>query len=256
MMRQILRQSLSIAAVAVLCLAGAAIANPELEMSSGFVVVTGSDTLVIETADGRQTFELAESTLVPADLEDGDFVLVRVTEPGSQRAEQIIVVDDRLEVLAELDEVERAVVGTVTATSTDQLLVETPSGGQAFAIDPEKLFPPVPQPNQRIVVTYRTLEIHPPMHMATSLTLLPADFQLTAGNVRETSEPIQVAKVTAPVPPPIVEPAPAPAPVKALTPAAPVAAIKSLPQTATVLPLALTAGVLLVGLAIASRFSR
>ncbi len=252
MIRQMLRKSLSIAAVAVLCLAGAAIANPELEMSSGFVVVTGTDTLVIETEDGRQTFDLVEGTIVPADLEDGDFVLVRVTEPGSQRAEQIIVVDERISVLAELDELERAVVGTVTATSTDQLLVETPTGGQAFAIDPERLFPPLPQPHQRIVVTYRTLEIHPPMHMATGLILLPADFQLTAGNVRETSEPMQVAQA----PPPIVEPAPAPAPVKA-TPAAPaVERITSLPQTGTALPLALTAGVLLIGLGVASRFSR
>ncbi len=253
-----LRQALTIVAIALLCWTGGAIAKTE-EMASGFVVVSGSDTIEIETSDGRRTYVFTDDAIVPAELADGDFVLVRVDDP-SQRAEQIIIVDERVEVVGEaLDEAERAVVGTVTATSTDQLLVETPTGGQAFVIDPEKLFPPLPEPNQRVVVTYRTLEIHPPMHMATGLILLPADFQLTAGAVRETSEPMQVAVVVPPPPPApiVVKPAPPPAPVVIeQVPQPEPERVAALPQTATPLPLALMAGVLLVSLGVASRFTR
>ncbi len=257
MIPTMIQKSLTIAALAAWCVAGAVVAAPQQELDSGVVVDHGRETLVLDTPEGRETFALDADTIQPGGLDTGDLVVVRSTEPGSPLAEEVIMVEDRIEVLGEIDDQERAVFGTVSATSPQQLLVETPTGGQAFVIDPEKLFPPLPAPDQRLVVTYRTLEIHPPLHMATGLVALPDDFQFAyGGSVRETSEPMQVAQVAPPPPPrspePIRQP-PAPEPVVA----APVAPrMESLPQTATPVPLALAAGVLLVGLGVASRFSR
>lgn len=251
-----MKKLLAIASIAVLGLAGAALAKPDDDLVSGTVIASSGSTIVIDTPAGERSFVLAEGAVGPAALGSGDFVLVRLSEPGSESAEQILIVDERVDVTAEVDE-ERAVLGTVTAASPDQLLVETSSGGQAFVVDPEKLFPPLPAPGKRIAVTYRTLEVKPPLHMATGLVELPADFQFLSGSVRETSEPIEVAHE-----PPIVEepqvaqaippPAPAPAPVLEQAPQR----LESLPQTGTSVPLAAAAALLLIGFGVASRFSR
>lgn len=254
------RIPISVAALAALCLALAvpATAAPDPELASGVVFDIQAGAIVVDTRDGRETFELAADSTVPPGLAPGDFVLVRVDEPGSWRADQVLIVDERVEVTGEIDpDAERAVLGTVSATGRQQLLVETVDGKQAFVVNPEKLFPPLPTPDQKVAVTYRTLEVHPPQYLATGLVELPADFRLDSGNVRVTSEPAVAPRPPAPpAPEPLAErfteePPALPTPARMIEPA--VESIEPLPQTATPLPLLLAAGGLLLGLAVATR---
>lgn len=252
------RTPTSVALLAALCLALPAAAAQEPQLASGTVFTVSAGAIVLETPAGRETFELAAGATVPADLAPGDFILVRVDEPGSWRADQVLIVDERIEVAAELDpDAERAVLGTVSATGRQQLMVETVDGRQAFVVNPEKLFPPLPAPDQKVAVTYRTLEVHPPQHLATGLVVLPADFRLDAGNVRVTSEPASAPQPpAAPAPEPLAErlieePPALPTPARMIEPA--VEPIEPLPQTGTPLPLLLAAGGLLLGLAVATR---
>jgi hypothetical protein len=177
----------ALAVAATLCWT-VAIASPNKEMISGVVVSHEADELVIETGEGRRTFMLAGDTLVPDNVMAGDMVLVNLSEQDSEQVERIITVDEQVVVTDDL-EAERAVIGVVTAVSPQQLLVKTTTGGQAFVINPEKLFPPVPQPDQRVAVTYRTLEVHPPQHMATGLIVLPNEMQVAQSRVLTTDEP-------------------------------------------------------------------
>jgi hypothetical protein len=252
--RSMIRTLKALVLLAVLCAAGIALAAPPPEVASGTVVTASDHTLVLDTAAGRETYEIADGASVPADLAPGDVILVRLDEPGSWRADQVLIVKESVEVTAELDpDGERAVLGTVSATSPDQLLVETTTGEQAFVVNPEKLFPPLPTPDQRVAVTYRTLELHPPLHMATGLVVLPDDFRFASGNVRVTSEPVVVAQAP---PPPAPEPLPQPIEEAPALPAPePMMAepIEPLPQTATPFPLMLGAGALLLALAVATR---
>ncbi|HUP22901.1 MAG TPA: hypothetical protein VNB06_08165 [Thermoanaerobaculia bacterium] len=165
-----------------------AMASPRNEMISGVVVTHEGDELVIETGEGRRTFLLAGDTYVPSNIMAGNMVLVTLSEQDSEQVERIMTVDEQVVVTDDL-EAERAVIGIVTAVSPQQLLVKTTSGGQAFVINPEKLFPPVPQPDQRVAVTYRTLEVHPPQHMATGLIVLPDELQVTQSRALVTDEP-------------------------------------------------------------------
>ncbi|MEZ5332710.1 MAG: hypothetical protein R2991_11790 [Thermoanaerobaculia bacterium] len=239
-----------------LLLAGAvALAADSGEVASGIVVSTAADTIVLDTPAGRDTFSLAPEAALTADLAPGDTVLVRLD--GDGRAADVLLVEDRVEVTAPLDrETERAVLGTVSATSPQQLLVRTTTGEQAFVVDPEKLFPPLPAPDRKVAVTYRTLDLHPPRHLATGLVVLPDDFRLASGAVRVTSEPAVVAQAPAPAPEPLPErleeerPA-LPTPARMIEPVN--EPIEPLPQTATRLPVVLSAGALLLGLGIAAR---
>jgi hypothetical protein len=181
-----------LATIAALC-AVAAIANPGNDIVSGVVVSHDASGVVIETTEGRRTFLLGADVTFPADVTAGDIVVVSLTEPGSSEAEKVVAVDEQVVVVGEA-EAERAVIGTVTAISPQQLLVETTTGGQAFVISPEKLFPPLPEPEQRVAVTYRTLEVHPPQHMATGLVVLPDDVQIAAMRARITSTPTELAE--------------------------------------------------------------
>lgn len=230
-------------------------AAAEPEIAAGIVFTADPHAIVLETPEGRQTYELAEGAAVPADLAPGDPVLVRIDEPGSWRADEVLIVEDRVEVTGELaPEEERAVLGTVSATSPQQLLVETTTGEQAFVVNPEKLFPPLPTPEQKVAVTYRTLELHPPRHLATGLVVLPDDFRLASGAVRVTSEPAVVAQAPPPEPLPErleEEPPALPTPARMIEPVD--EPIEPLPQTGTPLPLMLGAGALLLGLGIAAR---
>lgn len=179
------------ATVAALC-AVAAFANPDSDIVSGVVVSHDGSGVVIETSEGRRTFLLGADVTFPADVTAGDIVVVSLTEPGSSEAEKVVAVDEQVVVVGEA-EAERAVIGTVTAISPQQLLIETTTGGQAFVISPEKLFPPLPEPDQRVAVMYRTLEVHPPQHMATGLVVLPDDVQIAAMRSRITSTPTELA---------------------------------------------------------------
>jgi hypothetical protein len=180
---------------------------------------------------------------------------VRLDAEGA--ADRVLIIEDSVEVTADFDpDAERAVLGIVSATSPDQLLVETTTGEQAFVVNPEKLFPPLPTPDQRVAVTYRTLEIHPPQHLATGLIVLPDDFSLTAGNVQVTTETAVIAQAPSPPRAERLEQAPPalPAPTRTIAPAN--EPIETLPQTGTPLPLLLGAGALLLGLGIATRHNQ
>jgi hypothetical protein len=176
----------ALAMTATLCWT-VAIASPGNEMISGVVVTHEADELVIETGEGRRTFMLASDTHVPDNVMAGDMILIALSEQDSEQVERIITVDEQVVVTDDLV-AERAVIGTVTAVSPQQLLVETTNGGQAFVISPEKLFPPLPQPDQRVAVTYRTLEVHPPQHMATGLIVLPDELQVAQSRILTTDE--------------------------------------------------------------------
>ena len=143
--------AVAMAAAMLLCLTAAA-ANPEKELVSGVVVTHETGQLVIDTDEGQKTFTV-DAALVPIDLVEGDIVLVGVAEPGSMQADRLIVVDEQVIVTEDL-EAERAVIGTVSAVSPQQLLVETTTGEQAFVIAPEKLFPPLPEPDLRLTARF------------------------------------------------------------------------------------------------------
>lgn len=230
-------------------------AAPSTDVASGVVVSTALDTLVLDTTNGRDTFALAPGARLATDLAPGDTVLVRLDDTG--RGTDVLLIEDRVEVTAPLDtETERAVLGTVSATSPQQLLVETTSGEQAFVVNPEELFPPLPTPDQKVAVTYRTLDLNPLRHLATGLVVLPADFRLAGSAVRVTSEPTVVAQAEAPAPEPLPErlheEAPAlPTPARMIEPID--EPVEPLPQTGTRLPVVLSAGALLLGLGIAAR---
>lgn len=187
MNRKKLPVATALAVAATLCWT-VAMASPRNEMISGVVVSHEAGELVIETRDGHRTFRLAEDTYIPSNIMAGNMVLVTLSEQDSEQVKRIMTVDEQVVVTDDL-EAERAVIGIVTAVSPQQLLVKTTSGGQAFVINPEKLFPPVPQPDQRVAVTYRTLEVHPPQHMATGLIVLPDELQVTQSRALVTDEP-------------------------------------------------------------------
>jgi hypothetical protein len=211
------RYSILAAAFATLCLTAALAQAPQDGMLSGVVVTSGTGQLEIETSDGRKTFQVAPAVVMPADLQPGDLVLVSVSEPGSLDANRILIVNDTI-VVTEDRGAEQAVVGTVKSTSPQQLIVETTTGGQAFVIDPEKLFPPLPAPDQRVAVMYRTLEVHPPQYMATGLVLLSDDVRISSLETETTelsatdeiatetsrTDPTQISEI-APPPPPLTE---------------------------------------------------
>ena len=94
-----------------------------------------------------------------------------------------MIVHDHI-VVVEDEETEGALLGIVTAISPQQLLVETTTGEQAFVINPEKLFPPLPEADQKVAVTYRTLEVHPPQHIATGLVVLPKELDALTMSAR------------------------------------------------------------------------
>ena len=201
---------------AVVSLGAAAIAQQyddptSADMMSGVVVTSGTGEIVVETSDGRKTFMIGDSVMMPAGLAEGDIVLIDVDSPGSLNAEKVMIVHDHI-VVIEDEESEGALLGVVTAISPQQLLVHTTTGEQAFVINPEKLFPPLPEADQKVAVTYRTLEVHPPQHMATGLVVLPNDLDALTMSARgessqaeaeiaaETIEAEAEAETVAPVP--------------------------------------------------------
>jgi LPXTG-motif cell wall-anchored protein len=235
-----MRKLLSILLLTALAATGPALAEQPQTVRTGTVVSIDHDTLVIEADGAETTYRLTEGALLPAALAAGDFVLVRLTADSDTATDQVLAIDERVMVTEDLES-ERAVVGSVTATSPDQLLVDTTTGEQAFVVNPEKLYPPLPTPDQRVAVTYRTLEVHPPRYMATGLVVLEGG-PATASNVEVSSEPVTTVAQAEPEPAPRtqrVAPAPAPTPEAPAPAPAPVMEnepVKVLPQTGSSLP--------------------
>ncbi len=264
----------SLALIAIAAILGVGLAQ-EGEETVGTVTAATGTTLTVQAPDQTtHTFQLGDAVL-PAGIEEGDMVLVR-TSADRTEVQEILHIEEAVEVVTEAEpDVERAVVGTVRSTGTSQLLVDTTNGAQAFVIDPERLFPPLPTADQKVIVAYRVEDVNPPLYKATELIVLPADFQLAqGGQVRVSSEPIAAAaaEVEAPVgmetqiaelppqaepeyaPPAMTEPAPLPA-APAPEPIAP-AAMAELPATASPLALLLLGGSAALGLGAALRRRR
>ena len=159
---------------------------------AGRIVVHGDADLTIDTGDGERTYELNDVDL-PDGVAEGDLVVLRMDDDG--QVIDVVTIDDEIEVVDVVDQegTYRAVMGEVNATSTDQLLLNTTTGEQAFVINPEKLFPPVPEPGMHLVVQYRVVEIDPPLYMADRLIAVPASLVAhDHGNVAVTTEPVEV----------------------------------------------------------------
>lgn len=234
-----MRKLLSILLLTALAATGPALAEQPQTVKAGTVVSIDHATIVLEADGAETTYRLTEGAILPPALATGDFVLVRLTADSDTATDQVLAVDERVMVTEDLES-ERAVIGSVTATSPDQLLVDTTTGEQAFVVNPEKLFPPLPAPNQRVAVTYRTLELHPPRYMATGLVILDGE-PATASNVEVSSEPVATVAQAEPEPAVRTEraaPAPAPAPEAPAPARAPVMAepVEVLPQTGSTLP--------------------
>lgn len=250
-----MRRILTIALLALLAVSGPALAEHAQTLKPGTVVSIGDDTLVVEADGAETTYHLADGAVVPATLATGDVVLVRLSDESTMTTDRVLAVDEEVMVTEDL-ETERAVVGSVKATSTDQLIVDTTTGEQAFVVNAEKLFPPVPQPDQRVAVTYRTLNITPPRYKATGFVVLE-DNMAAAPNVEVSSEPVATVAEAEPEPAPRMErtaPAPAPeAPAPAPTTMTQEPA-EELPQTGSSLPALGLLGLTLLALGGATRF--
>ena len=235
-----MRKLLAITLLTALAATGLALAEQPQIVKAGTVVSIDHETIVIEADGAETTYQLAAGAIVPPALSTGDFVLVRLTAEGEMTTDQVLAVDEQVMVTEDLQS-ERAVIGAVTATSPDQLLVDTTTGEQAFVVNPEKLYPPLPTPGQRVAVTYRTLEVQPPRYMATGLIVLEGQ-PSTASNVEVSSEPVATVAQAEPEPAPRtqrVAPAPAPTPEAPAPAPAPVMEnepVKALPQTGSSLP--------------------
>ncbi|MDX1385524.1 MAG: hypothetical protein R3190_17865 [Thermoanaerobaculia bacterium] len=253
-----------ITTLALLVLAPASFAE-ETTFTAGEAVELHSGSLTLESEEGRRTFTYDADIARPADLEVGDRLIV---QHSGDRALSILELHDQVLVSRQLDGQRRAVYGTVKSTGTEQVIVNTSTGGQAFAIQTERLFPPLPEPGDKVAVIYR-VETTQTQEFAKGerLVLLPADFELpTGGRVRVSSTPIPRPAV-APVPSAEAEgksaeledemTLPAPEPERFPAPAASAevdqAAATRLPQTASPLWLLGAIGVASLGGGLAAR---
>lgn len=142
------------------------------------------DRLTVEGPDGEMFL-----TWPGADFDNGEHLVVKLDETGN--ATEIVTIEDRVDVVGEMQDDLRAVTGSVASTSTEQLIVKTMTGETAFVINPEKLFPPVPTPDDNVVVLYRVVERQGQDELrATQLVFLPQPLPAEP-NVRVSYEPIE-----------------------------------------------------------------
>ncbi|MEZ5332731.1 MAG: LPXTG cell wall anchor domain-containing protein [Thermoanaerobaculia bacterium] len=252
-----MRKILSITLLSLLAATGLAAAEQPQTLKAGTVVSVDDQTLVVESNGTETTYHLAEAATVPSTLATGDVVLVRVADHDTMTTDRVLAVDEEVMVTENM-EAEHAVVGSVQATSTNQLILDTTTGEQAFVVDPEKLFPPVPTPDQRVAVTYRTLELNPPRYKATGLVVLDEGMDM-ASNVEVSSEPVATVAQAEPEPAPRMQraaPAPAPSPEAPAPAPAPMTEepTEALPQTGSSLPALGLLGLTLLALGGATRF--
>lgn len=252
-----MRKTLSITLLSLLAVTGLAVAEQPQTLKAGTVVSVENDTLVVESNGAETTYHLAEAATVPSTLTTGDVVLVRVADRDTMTTDRVLAVDEEVMVTGDL-ETEHAVLGSVRATSTNQLILDTTTGENAFVVDPEKLFPPVPTPDQRVAVTYRTLELNPPRYKATGLVVLE-DATDMASNVVVSSEPVATVAQAEPEPAERMQrvaPAPTPSPEASAPAPAPMTEepAEALPQTGSSLPALGLLGLTLLALGGATRF--
>ena len=281
--------SSSVRRVALVFLTGllvaAAAGADNLRSAAGTVVATDAHSITLETADGSATFVRGDTTVVPRPIALGDQVVVR--HAGDRTAVDVLRIDEDVDVTTTAYADRLAVRGRVIATGTTNLIVNTTSGEQAFVVNPQKLFPPLPTPDDHVAVIYRVQkEQGRDRLIATDLVVLPAPpAPVMVVAETEVAAPITVDVVTADTE--VAEPLPAETLPAELLPAPPVRTVviadagldadvdvaaedagafaarnltfeasSRLPQTATPLPLVALTGLLALGLTMGLRISR
>ena len=251
-------RALTIAIFVALLIAQLVVASGTASTAAGRLQEVGSGGVWIETEEGPQFYALEPDTTRPADLETGETVIVHHAD-GT--ALELLRVDATVEVEEEyLTEGRRAVLGEVTASSPEQVLVETAAGGQAFVVQSEKLFPPLPVKGDKVAVIYRV------ERTATSeeakgeeLVILPSDTVLSNGVVRVSFTEIEPETEEVAEADPQAEAALAetdPQPEEPAVPQPQTQIAETLPQTASPFTLIGLAGVALLGGGLALRRRR
>ncbi len=215
-----------------------AFALENLPAATGTLTSQADMTLVVETAEGPMTFLTNDTTEWIDKVNSGDTVLVRY-DPEDNHAIEVFEVHEKIKVTDQLEGQRRAVLGKVTGSTPNELLVES-NQGTIFVLRPDELYPPLPTTNDKVAVVYRVQELQGDERaIGTDLAVLPEDFELPrAGSVQISSEPIEqpetetvVAETTV-----MVETTPEPAP-EPKTETTSETQMASLPQTASPLPL-------------------
>ncbi len=208
---------------------------------SGVVIGKAEKQLTLWTKNGREVFSYTADTIMPQrKLKDGNLVWVRLSDPTSKVAIQVIIVDDQISVVGRQGR-EHAVIGnTWQATSPSLGVVGYREGKEMFVIDPKTFRQPLPKPGQRVAVTYRIENVKPPRYIATGLVILPDELEKSPVTITYSDVPQEVRVAEAP--PQAPQPTPEPEMV-----------IAELPKTATQTPLLLGIGMLLMAAGLAVR---
>ena len=207
---------------------------------SGVVLGKAEKQLTLWTKNGREVFTYTAETIMPQrKLKDGNLVWVRLANPDSKVATQVIIVDDQISVVGRQGR-EHAVIGdTWQAMSPSQVVVRNKDGKEMFVIDPKTFRQPLPKPGQRVAVTYRIENVKPPRYIATGLVILPDAIEKSPVTITYSDIPQEVQIAQAPPPAPMPEPMPEP--------------VVELPQTASQTPLLLGLGLLLMAAGLVTR---
>lgn len=173
----------------------AAVPAAAIESHVGTVVSADESTLVIETTDGETMIDWSAMEDRPFDLQEGDAVVVRYD--GDDPSE-VLVVNEKVVVAETTPETYRAIAGTVDQANPQHLILSTPGGQEAFVIYPDKLFPPFPEPGQRIAVIYRETGTSTKYskYAASEIIELDESFQLASDNVEVAYEDIEEPEET------------------------------------------------------------
>ena len=156
----------------------AAQTDTETAIHSGVVIERHDDSLKLWTNEGELVFELNPDTVMPERVVGkGNLVVVRETEAGSMVAENVLLVDQEVWVEGTGTN-ELAIIGRVepSVNGPSQLIVRTAERKELFVIDPKTFHQPLPEPGQRVALTYRVEDANPPLYKATGLVLLPGSF--------------------------------------------------------------------------------
>lgn len=173
----------------------AAVPAAAIESHVGTVVSADDSTLVIETTDGETKIDWSAMEDRPFDLKKGDAVVIRY---DGDAPSEILVVDEKVMVAESTPETYHAITGTVDQANTEHLILSTPSGQEAFVIYPDKLFPPFPEPGQRIALIYRETGTSSKysQYAASEIIELDESFQLASDNVEVAYEDIEEPEET------------------------------------------------------------
>lgn len=177
-------------------LAGTALAVDNLPAATGTLTSQADMTMVVDTAQGEMTFVTDDATKWLDPVNTGDTVLVRY-DPENNHASEVFKVYEKIEVTDSLAGERRALYGTVTATGDHGVIIQS-NQGQVFVLEPDRLDPPLPAAQDKVVLVYRVQELPEGEEgVATDLAILPDDYVLPrAGSVAMSSEQMETEEET------------------------------------------------------------